>query len=132
MAKLIQAIRAYGPSPDLQKTTQLDKVAEYMSMRTGLNKSEVLMVLQEQTDCILFFNTQGIPVKFPGVGTFTPGMGRDGELRVNFRTDTALKKGINQTDAYTGDIHNRENIGLDDQGYKDQWDADHPDDPLEI
>jgi|SaaInl7_200m_RNA_FD_contig_31_1928564_length_674_multi_17_in_0_out_0_1 hypothetical protein len=132
MARLIQAIQAFGSKLERQKTAQLEAVAEWMSMRTGLNKSEVMMVLQEQSEAILFFNKQGIPVKFPGVGTFSPSISRDGEYRVNFRTDVALKKGINQTDAYTGNIINPGRIGLDDLGYKDLWDADHPEDPLEI
>lgn len=33
---------------------------------------------------------------------------------------------------YRGTIHNRDTIGLDDAAYKQRWDADHPDDPLEV
>jgi len=132
MAKLLQAIQALRPKLELHKTAQLEAVAKWMAMRTGLNKSEVMMVLQEQNEVILFFNNQGIPVKFPGVGIFTPNISREGEYRVNFRTDVALKKGINQTDAFTGVIVNPDRIGLDDLGYKDLWDAEHPEDPLEI
>jgi hypothetical protein len=83
-----------------------------MAMRTGLNKSEVLMVLQEMSDAILNFNKEGTPVKFPGVGTFTPSINRNGEFSINFRADMALKNGINAPNAYSGTIRNKANIGI--------------------
>jgi hypothetical protein len=132
MANFLQAINAYGPKVALNPTTQLDAVAKWMAMRTGLNKSEVLMSLQELNEAILYFNSQGTPVKLPGVGTFTPGIDRNGTLKVNFRADMALKNGINTPGAFSGQLHNKQNVGLDNDGYKALWDAEHPDDPLEI
>jgi hypothetical protein len=29
-------------------------------------------------------------------------------------------------------VHNKSNVGLDNDGFKALWDADHPGDPLEI
>lgn len=101
-------------------------------MRTGLNKSEVMMVLQEMNEATLYFNSQGTPVKLPGVGTFTPSIDREGTFKINFRADMGLKKGINAPGAYTGEVSNKNRIGLDNDGYKELWDADHPDDPLEV
>ncbi len=132
MAKIIQAFNTYGPKIDRNSTVQLDQVADWMAMRTGLNKSEVLMVLQELSDAILYFNKQGTPVKFPGVGTFSPSINRDGKYKIHLRTDMALKKGINAPGTFTGSVKNKDAIGLDNAGYKELWDADHPDDPLEI
>lgn len=132
MANFLQAINAYGPKVALNPTAQLDAVAKWMAMRTGLNKSEVLMVLQELNEAVLFFNSQGTPVKLPGVGTFTPGVDRNGTLKVNFRADMALKNGINTPGAFSGQLRNKQNVGLDNDGYKALWDAEHPDDPLEI
>ena len=45
MAKILQAVNAYGPKLDLNKTAQLKEVVNWMSSRTGLNKSEVMMVM---------------------------------------------------------------------------------------
>jgi len=132
MAKLIQAYKAYGPQVELGHTIQLDRVAEWMAMRTGLNKSEIMMTLQEINEAILFFNSQGIPVKLPGVGTFTPSIDGEGVFKVNLRADPALKKGMNSPDRYNGPVTNRENIGLGKADYKALWDTAHPDDPLEI
>jgi hypothetical protein len=39
---------------------------------------------------------------------------------------------INKPGRYSGRLINEQNIGLDDAGYKVLWDADHPDDPLEL
>ncbi|MBI5932248.1 MAG: hypothetical protein HY867_00965 [Chloroflexi bacterium] len=94
-------------------------MAEWMAMRTGLNKSEVMMVLQEQSEAILYFNKDGIPVKLPGVGTFTPSVEGDGTYNIGFRADTELKNGINDTNAYQGEVKNRDRIGWTREQYKE-------------
>lgn len=132
MAKLVQAVNIYGPKVDHKPTAQLDKISEWISMRTGLNKSDVLMAFTEISDAILFYNKDGEPVKILGVGTFTPYINREGTFRVNFRADMALKNGINTPGGFQGELMNKERIGLSDEDYKALWDADHPDDPLEI
>ena len=101
-------------------------------MRTGLKKGEVMMVLQEQSEVITHFGKNGTPVKFPSVGSFSPSIERNGEFSVNFREDTALKSGINALNAYRGGLKNRVNIGIDNQRLKELWDAEHPEDPLEL
>lgn len=45
-------------------------------MRTRLNKRELQMALQEANEAILYLNSQGTPVKLPGVGRFTPSLNR--------------------------------------------------------
>jgi nucleoid DNA-binding protein len=132
MARIVQAVNVYGPKIELNPTAKLAQVADWMAMRTGLNKSEVMMVLQEMSEAILYFNNQGTPVKLPGVGTFTPSIDRTGKFKINLRADTALRNGINAPGAYSGQVRNKDRVGLDDAGYKELWDADHPDDPLEV
>ncbi len=132
MANLLQAINAYGPKLDLNKTAQLDRVVTWMSSRTGVNKSEVMMVLQELHEALIFFASEGTPIKLPGVGTFTPVINRNGEMKIGFRADTALKKATNHGEAYVGRMKNKSAAGLTNQQLKQMWDADHPDDPLEI
>jgi len=132
MAKILQAVRDYGPKLELGPTAQLKEQTDWMASRTGLNPSEVSMVLQETSAMLLAFLNRGIPVKLPGVGIFTPSIDRHGVVKVNLRVDTALKDGCNARDAYHGAIVNRERMGLSDEEYKALWDAAHPDDPLEI
>ena len=57
MARIMRAVRDYGPKVRLNPTAQLEQVAAWMAMRTGLNKSEVMMVLQETNEAILYFNS---------------------------------------------------------------------------
>jgi hypothetical protein len=56
---------------------------------------------------------------------------REGTFKINFRADVDLKR-INAPGAYTGTVLNKNRIGLDNAGYKELWDADPADDPLEI
>jgi hypothetical protein len=132
VAKFLSAHQAYGPQLKLNNTIQLDQIANWISMRTNTNKSEVMMMLQELNEAILYFNCQGTPVKLPGIGIFSPSIDRGGKLDINLRPDTALRQGINLPRAYSGQIRNRVNIGLDNAGYKELWDTAHPDDPLEV
>jgi hypothetical protein len=131
MAKMVQAVNIYGPKVDHKPTAQLEKISEWISMRTGLNKSDVLMAFTEISDAILFYNRDGAPVKILGVGTFTPYINREGGFSVHFRADMALKNGINAPGNFQGELLNKDRIGLSDEDYKALWDADHPDDPLE-
>jgi nucleoid DNA-binding protein len=132
MAKIVQAVNQYGPKLELGPTAQLDELADWMASRTGLNKSEAMMLFQEMSEMILAFNMRGVPVKIPGVGIFSPSIDRHGAYKINVRNDVALKKGSSAPDAYKGAVKNAERIGLDNAGYKALWDADHPDDPLEV
>ena len=59
MARMMEAVRDYGPKLELNPTAHLEQVADWMAMRTGLNTSEVVMVLHEINEAILFFNGQG-------------------------------------------------------------------------
>jgi hypothetical protein len=40
MARVMRAVREYGPKLEFNPTAQLDQVAKWMAMRTGLNRSE--------------------------------------------------------------------------------------------
>jgi hypothetical protein len=132
MAKMLEAHREYGPRLRLNATAQLEEVAEWLAMRTGVNKNEILMVTQEFKEAILYFNRRGTPVKLPGIGTFAPSIDRGGTIKINLRTDARLRKQINAPSAYVGPVINASHIGIDDQVYKSLWDETHPGDPLQI
>jgi hypothetical protein len=132
MAKIVNAVRQYGPRLDWSKTAQLDEVADWMARHTGLNRSEVLMLVAELHEAILHFNRNGRAVKLPDIGTFAPGIDRKGALRVNFRPAVRLKREMARRELYHGRILHRERIGWTDAQYKALWDAENPDDPLEV
>jgi hypothetical protein len=133
MARLIQALREYGPKLELGPTADTQDVLEWIVAHNRfLHKSTLHVALMEIVEALLHFNSQGVPVKLEGLGTFTPTIDRDGAIRHSYRADVEIKQRSNAAGAYTGRIANREHIGLDNAGYKALWDADHPDDPLEI
>ena len=132
MATLIKVFRSLGPKVQLRGTVPQRELAQWISMRTGLNPNQVMLVLQEMKEAILYFNGLGMKVKLPGLGLFSPSINRDGQYNINLRVDSDLRKGINATDAYSGPLENRQNIGIDNATLKAQWDLTHPDDPLEL
>ena len=133
MAKLIQAMRKYGPRLERGRTVETEEVIEWMMARSRfLSKGTILAALIEISEAVSHFNRQGIPVRLDGLGIFTPGIDHKGVIKPNYRATARLKKRLNEAGAYRGRIVNKEHIGLDSAGYKELWDADHPDDPLEI
>jgi hypothetical protein len=132
MASFIEAFRKFGPRVKLNPTVPKKKLSAWIAMRTNLNESQVMMVLDELKAAVLFFNGMGSPVKLPGLGWFSPSIKRDGKYCINLRVDKELKKGINAEDAFYGEVINHTHIGLDNETYKSLWDEEHPDNPLEI
>jgi nucleoid DNA-binding protein len=132
MARLVQAVAVYGPRAVLTPTARLDELAEWLAPRSGLNKSDVVRVLLELNEAIIFFNRRGTAVQLSGIGRFGPTVRGDGRIRVTYRPDPQLRNGLNANGGYRGEIRNRSRIGLGPAGYKELWDADHPEDPLEL
>jgi hypothetical protein len=82
MAKIIEAVRDFGPKVKTNQTIQLNQIAAWIVIRTSVNKNEVTMVLQESNEAVLYFNGQGAPVKMDGIGIFKPGINRNGTMRI--------------------------------------------------
>jgi len=133
MAKPIQAMHEYGPRLELGPLTETEDVIEWVMARNRfLSRGTVEAALIEIAEAVLHFNGEGIPVRLEGLGIFTPTIGRNGTIRHSYRADVDLKKRSNAEGAYTGTVLNKNRIGLSNAGYKELWDADHADDPLEI
>lgn len=128
MAKLIQAIQAYGPRVDTTRTVQARELAEYIARGSALNPGEIENVLQELRDAIVFFTKQGMNVKLSNVGTFSPTVDLGGTFDVGVRLDTSIDGALNMPGAFTGEIVNRENIGKTSAMLKDLWNAANPGD----
>lgn len=132
MARLIEAIVAFGPKLIYGRTANLDDIALLLSKRSGLSALDAEMALRELSGAIIHQLRSGQPVKLPGIGRMRASIGRGGRLRVHVVADVALVKALNAPGTYRGQMENRGRIGLDDAGYKALWDAVHPDDPLEV
>jgi hypothetical protein len=128
MAKLIQAIREYGPRVVLARTIQSREIAEYIGGRTSLNRGEIENVLSELNEALIFFMRQGSAVKLAGMGTFSPTVDLEGVLDVSVRMDTSVDGALNQDGAFKGEMVNRENIGKTATELKALWNAAHPTD----
>ncbi|MCB0195943.1 MAG: hypothetical protein KDJ65_28590 [Anaerolineae bacterium] len=131
MAKLVQAVREFGPKLKLYSTIKLNDVAEWIGLRAGMSRHMVAMVTYELAEAISYHTGQGNPVKLDGIGIFTPSIDRHGKIKINFRADPALTKSMKVT-TYSGTIENKRRIRLNDKGYKALWDAENPHNPLEI
>ncbi len=130
MAIPIQAVRSYGPQIVLGDTVQKGELVEYVADRTGLNESEVGMVLTEVRDAVIFFTRRARGVKLDGLGTFLPSVKLSGRYRVSFRLDSTIKNALNAPGAFAGEVRNQENLGQTMDALIAQWNADHPGDPI--
>jgi hypothetical protein len=129
MASLIAALNHYRPMIAYRETADWQQVAEYIAMRTGLNRSEIIMVLTELHDAILFYNGQGQGVKLEGLGTYLPNINYQGEFDVAYRLDPNLKRALNAGN-FSGRIRNKEHIGKTSEEIIALWNSEHPDDPV--
>lgn len=132
MATFIQAVSKYGPRLQRRPKVELKELAIRLSDVTGMRKSEVIAVLLELQSAIEHYVRQGAPVELPNIGTFTPSLRTDGRIVVLYRADIELRKELGSVARHDGQVLNRENIGLEPEDYKALWDAEHPDDLLEL
>ena len=132
MARLIQALASYGPKVERTQLADMERVSELVAKGTGLTEGEVSLILRELHKAILYHNRAGTPVQLPGIGIFATTVDRHGRRRIRFRMDSTLRAGMNGAAARRLPVKNAGNIGLDNAGYKALWDAEHPEDPLEI
>lgn len=128
MAKRINAISAYRPRIDKGNTVQKDELVRALARATGLNESTVDQVIDELRDQLIAFLRMGRAVKVDGLGIYTPGISLDGTFAVNYRADSALSKGLNQVNTFTGKILHRENIAKTSDDLVALWNAANPSD----
>ena len=131
MAKKITVVRKYRPEIKRTQTRQMPLVVESIAMRTGLNEGEIRFVVYELRDAILMAHRHGQAVKIDGLGTFTPTIHMDGSLDILFRPEADMLRQLNDTTKFYAKILNKSNIGKSVDDLAAQWNAEHPDDPIE-
>ena len=132
MASRIRAIQEYRPRIILNQIVELDELAEYIKRGTALNKGEIINVLTELSEAVSFYALQGTPVRLPGLAIYTPTRGLDAEIRIGHRTDRRLHDRLNAKGASKFKLVNAGNAGLSGDELVEMWNAEHPDDPVEI
>ncbi len=131
MASFIQAIVKFGPKIRYGEKVGLDELVERLADTTGQRRGEVMRVLFELEATLLFYNRRGRAVDIPGIGGFRPIIRGDGSMRMRYRPEHRLITQLRIRELFAGQIDNEQNIGLTPEQYKELWDAEFPEDPLE-
>jgi len=131
MAKLIQAYRRYGPQVQRGTTADHKEISAYFAESTGLDKHEARMMLGKLQDAILHYARQGRGVKLEGIVTLWPTIDTKGHLSFGRRFNASLAKELDDMDRFTGRIEYYERRDWTEQDYRDAWNAEFPDDPIE-
>ncbi len=131
MAPKIKAIGAYRPRIEQGNTVQKPELLRSSSRATGLVEGTLDLGIKELRDQIIEFCCAGRAVKVEGLGTWTPKIGLDGSLDIQYRADTALVNGLNIPGMFTGKIINRENIGKTGEELVAMWNEANPEDLVE-
>ena len=131
MASPISALNHYRPQIEYGETAGWREVAEFLEARTTLSKTDIIATLTGLQDAVLHFNLQGRGVKLEGLGTYLPNINYQGEIDAAHRLDRRLKRGLNNG-SFSGKIRNKKNIGKTVEEVIALWNAEHPDDPVQV
>jgi len=93
---------------------------------------EMIPPLIAKWEAITFFNRQGQGVKLVKLGTYLPKIALDGKFGVSHRLDVVIRNGLNAPGSFSGEIANRSNVGKTPDELVAQWNAEHPEDPVQV
>ena len=131
MARKITAIRRYRPEIKRERTRQMPEIVSDMSHSTTLSEGSIRNVVYQLRDAILTAHRRGRAVKIEGLGTFTPTIRVDGNFDILFRPDPDMLRQLHDRTKFHAKILNKANIGKSAYDLVAQWNAEHPDDPVE-
>jgi HU domain-containing protein len=131
MARKITAIRKYRPEIKRERTRQMPEILSDIAHNSALNEGSIRHVVYGLREAILMAHRAGQAVKIEGLGTFTPTIRMDGSFDILFRPEPEMLRQLNDQTRFHAKILNRANIGKSANDLVAQWNAEHPDDPLE-
>jgi len=132
MAHRIQVISIYRPRIEQGNTVQKPELIRSVSRATGIVEALLDYVIKELRDKIIDFLRSGRAVKIESLGTWTPNIGLDGSLSIQYRPDTALVNALKIPGTFTGRVVNSEHIGMTGDELVAKWNEHHLDDPVAI
>lgn len=132
MAHRIKAINAYRPRVEQGNTVQKPELIRALSRATSLVEGSVDQTMKELRDQLIEYCRTGRAVKVEGLGTWTPTIGLDGTLDIQYRPDPAFSYGLNIPGVFTGTILNREYIGSTSEDLVTRWNEDNPEDLVSL
>lgn len=130
MAHKIKAINAYRPRIEQGNTVQKPELVRAASRATGIVEGTFDNSIKELRDQIIEFCRAGRAVKVEGLGTWTPSIGLDGTLDIQYRPDAAISYAINLPGVFSGKIINRHNIGKTSDELVALWNLENSEDPV--
>ena len=130
MAHRIKVINAYRPRIKQGNTVQKPELVRAVSRATGIVEGSLDQNIKEVRDQLIEYCRAGRAVKVDGLGTWTPTIGLDGTLDIQYRPDAVFNYGLNIPGVFTGTIINRDYIGKSGDELIAKWNADHPEDPV--
>ena len=130
MAHKIRAVNAYRPRIEQGNTVQKPELLRAASRATGIVEGSLDLGIKEVRDQIIEFCRAGRAVKVEGLGTWTPTIGLDGKLSIQYRPDPAFTYGLNIPGIFSGTILNRENIGKTGEDLVAMWNEANPEDQV--
>ena len=130
MAKLLQAVVAYGPKIDLMEAAEPELFMEMLTHRTTLSTGVVRNVQESEVEALIDLLRKGRPVH-TGIAIFTPSVDLEGNLNINVRVDKRMLAALNAPGAFRGSMRNKGNIGKTSQQLAELWNEDHPHDPIQ-
>jgi hypothetical protein len=128
MAHKIQAINTYRPRIEQGNTVQKAELIRGLSHATSLVEGSVSLTMTELKFRIVEYCRSGRAVKVDGLGTWTPSIGLDGKVSIQYRPDLAFDYELNQPGVFTGTVINRDNIGKTGDELVAMWNAANPED----
>jgi hypothetical protein len=132
MAHKIQAINTYRPRIEQGNTVQKAELIRGLSHATSLVEGSVSLTMTELKFRIVEYCRSGRAVKVDGLGTWTPSIGLDGKVSIQYRPDLAFDYELNQPGVFTGTVINRENIGKTSDELVAMWNAANPEDLVSL
>lgn len=130
MAKKIQAWATYGPRIQLGDPMTSDEIIENIVGNTNQSKGSVLAVLAELDVQLESGLKAGRIVQLPNGTHFEPVGKRDGSVDIKVRVNRDVNKNVNNS--FRGKWANAANKGASEADIFEQWNADHPEDPVEM
>jgi hypothetical protein len=130
MAHRIQVISILRPRVDQGSTVQKHELIRAISRATSIVEGVADLVIKEVRHYIVQFLLSGRAIKIEGLGTWTPIIGLDGTLDIQYRADPALIRELRTPGQFCGRISNPENIGLCGDELVAKWNKCHPEEPV--
>jgi hypothetical protein len=131
MAKLLQAVAAYGPRIDLTDAAEPQRFMELITQRTTLSAGVVKNVQESEVETLIGLLKEGRPVH-TGIAIFRPCIDLEGNFSVSVRVDKRILSALNTQGAFIGNIKNSENVGKTTHEIVTLWNAEHPDDLIAL